>query len=160
MSSASHAIRKTDNALKAFFVAQSISGLTTDNVVRTKETTGKTLPLLICNTESAERQRSKNWKVTGSLLLKTDPSTDDNEDNLTISDALEDAVLETIETLVPADDRPQPVADAITAAAVAAGVVDSTEFMMTTFQISRIATGFDEDEIWTLSVDFTATVIA
>ena len=160
MSSSRHAIRKTENALQSFFVAQSISGLTADNIVRTKETAGKSLPVLICNCDQAERQRSRNWKITGSLILKTDYSTDENEDGLDASDEMEDAVAQAIESLVPSDDRPQPVADAITSAAISAGSVASDEFMMTAFQLNRISSGFDDDEIWTFSVDFTATVIA
>lgn len=160
MSNQSHVLRKTDNALKAFFVAANITGLTTDNIVRTKESSEKELPVLICGSEAAARNRSKNWLVTGSLLLKTDPTDAANESALDVSDAMEDAVVEALEALIPADDRPQPLADAITAAAVAAGTVAADDFMMTAFTLTNVSSGFDEDEIWTLSVDFTATVIA
>ncbi len=167
MSSKSHVLRKTDNALKAFCDAAAIAGISAvaspafpSRVVREKETAGKELPVLICNSESAKRGRAKNWLVTGSLLLKTDPTTDENADNLATSDAQEDAVIEALEEHVPPDDRPQPLADAIQAAAVAAGVVAANEFLMTAFSIVNVSAGFDDDEVWTFSVDFTATVIA
>jgi hypothetical protein len=158
-----HVLRKTDNALKAFFIAAGITGLTAANICRTKETAGKSLPVLILNSETAARKRAKNWEVSGTLLLKTDPTTDAGADNLDASDAMEDAVIEALETLIPIDDRPQPLADAITAAAVAsadAWALLANEFMMTACTIGNVSAGFDEDEIWTLSVDFKATVIA
>lgn len=158
-----HVLRKTDNALKSFFIAAAIEGLTEENIVRTKESAGKELPVLILNSDTAARKRARNWEVTGTLLLKTDPTTEQNESNLDVSDTLEDAVVQKLEALIPEDDRPQPLADAITAAALAstaAWKLESTEFMMTAFTIVNVSTGFDEDEIWTLSVDFKATVIA
>lgn len=155
-----HVLRKTDIALKAFFVAANIEGLTDANIVRTKESAGKTLPVLICNSENALRKRAFNWEVTGSLLLKTDPTDEENNSALEASDTLEDAVIAKMEALVPADDRPQPLANAITAAAVASGQVVGTEFAISAFTINRVSAGFDEDEIWTFAVDFTATVIA
>jgi len=158
-----HVLRKTDNALKSFFVAAGIAGLTADNIVRTKESAGKTLPVLILNSETAARKRAKNWEVTGTLLLKTDPTDDNNEDNLEASDTMEDALVAALETIIPIDDRPQPLAEAITAAAIASPndwVVAADEFMLTVFTIVNVSAGFDEDEIWTLSVDFKATVIA
>lgn len=158
-----HALRKTDNALKSFFIAAAIAGLTKDNICRNKESAGKTLPVLILNSETAARKRARNWLVTGSLILKTDPTDDANDSALDASDTLEDAVIASLEAIVPDDDRPQPLGDAITAAAIAsteAWAVEANEFMMTGFSITNISAGFDEDEIWTLSVDFTATVIA
>lgn len=154
-----HVLLATDSALKAFYDAEAIAGLT---VVRGKESSDKSLPILICSSNTAGRKRARNWEVTGSLELKTDIT--DADGKITgaakqASDDLEKAVLAAIEDLVPPDDRPQPVGDAITAAAIAGNVFTAQDFMMTGLMIQRVSAGFDEDEIWTFSVDFTATVI-
>lgn len=159
----SHVLIATDKALKAFLEAADIADLDDDHIGRNKEIVDKEFPVLICGSESAERGRAKNWKVSGSLLLKTD-ITDEagvvTDAQKEASDAMELAVLDALEDKIPGDDRPQPLADAITAAAIAAGVVASNEWMMTAFTPVRVSAGFDEDEVWTFSVDFTATVIA
>lgn len=161
MATGGHVLTATDAALKAFFDAAGISGLS--NVVRNKEMSDKGLPVLICASESGARGRARNWEVTGSLILKTDVTDSDGlvtSGQLDASTDLESAVLDALEDEVPTDDRPQPLADAITAAAVAAGVVLDSDFMMTSFRILRVNAGFDEDEIWTFSVDYSAIVIA
>ena len=163
MATAGHVLTATDAALKAFFVAAAITDLPAANIVRNKEVSDKGLPILICATDTAERGRAKNWKVTGSLILKTDITDDDGvitAAQLAASTAMESALVDAMEILIPNDDRPQPLADGITAAAVTAAVVLAAEFMMTGFFITRISAGFDDDSIWTCSVDFTATVIA
>lgn len=163
MATAGHVLTATDTALKAFFAAAAIAALPAANIVRNKEMADKGLPVLICASDAAARGRAKNWSVTGSLILKTDITGEDGlvtAAQLAASTALETAVLDALEALIPDDDRPQPLADAITAAAIAAQVVLANDFMMTGFMITRVDAGFDEDEIWTFSVDFTATVIA
>lgn len=163
MATAGHVLTATDSAIKAFFDAAAITDLPAAQIVRNKEISEKSLPVLICATDSAARKRAFNWEVTGSLILKTDITDDDGMITaaaLTASTTMETAVLDALESITPTDDRPQPVADAITAAAVAAGVVLSTDFMMTGFMVNRVSAGFDEDEIWTFSVDYTASVVA
>lgn len=158
-----HVLTATDKALKAFFIAAAIDGLAAANIGRAKEVVDKTLPVLICHTHSALRKRAKNWEVSGTLTLKTDitdASGQVTDDQKLASDALELAVLEALETYIPGDDRPQPLAAAITSAAVAAEAVNSTEWLMTGILLRNVANGYDEEEIWTFSVDFTATVIA
>jgi hypothetical protein len=163
MATVAHVLRYTDIAWREFLISDAgISGLTSDQIVRTKESADKDLPILICNAENAVRKRAKNWEVTGSLLLKTACTDTDGQVTaaaLTTSDDLETALLEKIENVIPIDDRPQPLADAITAAAVVSAIA-STRFMMTACVINRVTSGFDEDELWTFSVDYTATVIA
>lgn len=159
MATAGHVLTATDSALKAFFDAAAII----PSVVRNKEMADKGLPVLICASDAAVRGRAKNWSVTGSLILKTDITDETGqvtEAQLTDSTDFETALVDALEAHIPDDDRPQPLADAITAAAVSAGTVLVTDFMMTGIIINRVDAGFDEDEIWTFSVDFTATVIA
>ena len=155
-----HVLSATEGALKAYFEAAGISGLDASNIVRTKESSYKTLPVLICACETAERKQAKNWLVKGSLMLKTDPTSDTNDDRLAESTVLEASVVEALEAIVPRTDQPQPLADAITAAGIASGAVLVNEFMMTSFTINSLTSGFDDNEIWTFAVDFNATVIA
>jgi len=157
---ANHVLSATEGALKSYFEAAGISGLDANNIVRTKESFGKTLPVLICSCENATRQRAKNWLVKGTLLLKSDPTTDTNYDNLDASTTMEANLVEAMETNIPIADQPQPLANAITAAGIAAGSVIVDQFLMTAFTINSLTTGFDDDSIWTFAVDFTATVIA
>ena len=157
---ANHVLTATDAALKAFFTAANISGLPAASIARSKESTGKTLPVLICNSETAVRKRAKNWEVTGSILLKTDPSTDENGDNLAASSIMEAAVLDALESNVDEVDDPHGLANAITAAGVADGSVIASEFLITAFFIKQVSAGWDEDEIFTFSVDYNANVIA
>jgi hypothetical protein len=163
MASQGHVLTATDAANQAFYLAAGIEGLEEGHIVRNKEMSGKELPVLICASDTAVRKRAKNWEVTGSLILKSDITDADGnvtEAQLAASTAMETAVLDALEDLIPDDDRPQPLGDAITAAAVAAEAVEATRFMMTGFMINRVSVGFDEDEIWTFSVDYTAIVIA
>lgn len=155
-----HVLTALDSALQAFFAAAAIPGLDATQIVRNKESVDKELPVLICSSENAERKRARNWLVSGLVLLKSDPTTDANEDNQVATTTMEAAVLERLESFVPADDRPQALADAITAAGVANSVVAANEFAVTAFTIKSVSAGFDDDAIWTFSVDFTATVIA
>ncbi len=159
----SHVLIATDKALKAFFTAANLAGLAAANIGRAKEVVDKSFPVLICHAHSALRKRAKNWEISGLLTLKTDITDDTGQvtdAQKLASDALELALLEALESYIPEDDRPQPLAAAITSAAVAAEAVNANEWLMTGILLRNVATGFDEEEIWTFSVDFTATVIA
>lgn len=159
MSAQGHVLTATDGALQAFFIGSAIGGLE-GSIYRLKESADKFLPVLICASESAARKRAKNWLVTGSIILKMNLNKEDNTSNLTESTETETAVLNALEAFIPDDDRPQPLADAITYAGIAAGAVAADEFLMTAFTIGNVGQGYDEDGVWTFTVDFSATVIA
>ncbi len=158
-----HVLVATDSALQAWLASLQIPELPIERIVRNKEASDKALPVLVCNSAQAERGRAHNWKITGSLELKTDISGADGQvstEAKAASDALELVLLDAMENITPTDDRPQLLGDAITAAAIAAGAVASNEFMMVDCYIQRISAGFAEDTLWTFSVDFAATVVA
>jgi len=159
---AGHVLTATDAALQTFFRGADIADLQDASIVRGKECVGKELPVLICACDKAERKRAKSWEVTGSIKLITDPtdvSGDVSETKLDETTTMEAAVLNTLEDYVPADDRPQPLAAAITAAMIASGLSTADTFLMTAFQIQRVSAGFDSDSVWVFQVDFLATVI-
>ncbi len=163
MPTAAHVLIYTDAAWQALLRAANLTGLTADQIVTNKESADKELPILICAADAAVRGRAKNWQVTGSLMLKTDATDAAGQITaaaLAASSATETAFLEAIETIVPIDDRPQPLGDALTAAGIAADKFAANTCMITGCMIGRCSAGFDEDGLWTFSVDFTATVIA
>lgn len=162
MATMGHVLTAIDAALQAFFRAAEIADLPDTSIVRGKECVNKELPVLICACDRADRKRAKNWEVTGSIKLVTDPTNDAGEVSETKLDAstvMETAVIDTLEGYVPSNDRPQPLAAAITAAMIASGLATADTFLMTAFSIQRVSAGFDDDSVWTLQVDFLAQVI-
>lgn len=161
MATRHHILRATDAALKAFFEAANISGLSAANIRRVKEYTDLEFPVLICNAGDATRGRAKNWTVTGSIDLKTTSADDVGDDGaaMTASDAMELALLDALETYIPDDDRPQPLGAAIQSAAVAADAIDSDHYLMVDCRLADVGQGADEDGAWTFSIGFRATVI-
>ena len=152
-------LKAVDQSLKAFFDAAAITGLAA--VVRGKETSDKdTFPILICASESASRLRHKNWQVSGSLILKTNLTVAAGSEAATLveSDEIEADVLDLLESPVPDNDLPQPLAAAIQAAAVAAAVADADKFLIVDFMVKTLSAGFDDDGNWTFTVDYTAIV--
>lgn len=161
MATRHHILRATDAALKAFFEAASITGLSSANIRRVKEYTDLEFPVLVCNAGDASRTRAKNWAVTGTIDLKTTSADDVGEDGTAMSesDAMELAVLDALEVYIPDDDRPHPLGAAIQAAAVAADVIDSDHYLMTDCRLTDVGQGADADGAWTFSIGFKATVI-
>lgn len=154
-------LKAVDQSLVAYFVAQGITGLNKNNVLRLKETGDKTeLPILICAATNATRRRHKNWEVDGSIVLKSNLSTDPNEADtqLATSDELETDIFDALETNTPDNDRPQVLAAAIQSAAVAAAVVDSDKFLIVNFMLKSCSQGVDADGNWEWQIDFLATV--
>ena len=124
-------------------------------IVPGKYDLNKPLPLVICKTASADRGRAKNWSSTGQITVLTPLL---NEQGVSLeeeSNALEFAVLAALENLVPDDDRPQPLCNAINAVAATEGFAD---FMLTNFMIQSIEADEDE-EFWRFNINFKATVL-
>ena len=107
MATSPHVLIKTDASIKAFFKVAAITNLGADRIFPQKSSSEKTLPCLIISTDSATRKRSRNWEVSGSIILKTDCTDSNNADAIAASSEMESAVLNALEAIVPDDDRPQ-----------------------------------------------------
>ena len=162
MASRRHVLKATEMAVKAFFESEDIEYLPDTSILRLKEYVDRNPPLLGISADSAQRGRAKNWLVTIGLVLKTtvrgEPSRDQN--HLDFSDDMELAVIDALEQYVPATDQPQPLAQAIMAAAVAAGVVDPDKYMMNDCKITDIEQSNDADGHYVLGIGLSATVIS
>jgi len=156
-----HALFNLDRILVAFFNQASgvfdFSGYAGQpvQIVPGKYDLEKELPLVICKTDTSDRGRAKNWTATGRIIVRTPLL---NDQGLTLEDessALEFAVIAALENIVPIDDNPQPLCDAINAIATAN---DFDDFILTNFMIKGIESD-DEDEFWQFTINFTATVL-
>ena len=158
-----HLLTSCDAALQAFYRSKNITGLPNANIVRNKESVA-TLPLMLtCAFVRAERKNGRQWEVFGSIELASDPVDDAGDITVARLDAtteMEKAVLNSLEDSVPASGQAQPLAEAIMAAANAANAIEPTEFLITSIAVKSVASGFDDDAVWTFSVDVMAKVVA
>lgn len=162
MADSRHVLKLTDLALKAFFVSE--GAFETDKIFRFKEVPdGASFPYLVIASVTAERLRAKNWSVKGTIVLytsSTKPNTSTaSADIVATSDKLEYAVLDSLEQYIPADDNPQPLANEIQAAAVAAGVISSDEYLVSAFYILKTEADAHDEGFWSYSIDFDAKVV-
>lgn len=159
-----HVLKATDSALKAFLVGEGV--LETSRIKRLKEVTELDFPFIVISSDSAERLRAFNWRVTGAITLFTSSANEGDigsaADALEYSDDLEFDLLNAIEQYVPQSDYPQTVAATIHAAATtgANAPLDATQFRISSFRIVKVASEIDDDGAWLFAIDFEAFVIA
>ena len=165
MATNAHALVNTDTALVEFFngelegaLAVLISpGDPSKTIVPGKNAGTKTLPVIICESDTAKRTRAKNWEITGRITVKTPFQDAKGVSLIDSSKALEFAVLGAMEQYIPADDQPQPLAAAINAAAAE---VLSDNFLLTKFFITDLTADQNEEgTFWVLTIGFTATCL-
>jgi hypothetical protein len=119
-------LSKTDRALVAFLISEAAG--TADNIVPSKRSLSKELPVVICFTESAklEAEYPANYRVSTSVIVKTPVLDDDDASGVADSEALQAAVFDCFKKYITDDSDDSALAEQISIAARAAAVSDPT----------------------------------